>query len=328
MPEEKPEAQSLPPKLDLGKGVRPASPEVVIKPAAPSEAPGTTRTIPKTPSITLASGAEPTLRIRPVSPQGDEQKTVLARKDVPGVPGAAQEFQKKDTSRIPLEAAKAMAGEVATEGATQVGLAPKTIRITGSAPETVQVQKPKPAAGLPSEEKRKTSRVALESAVSAPQEASVGPKTIKLKRPSDMGGKVAPTVVRPAVPPAEAASKTAQLEPVQDVGVASATATQKKTIKVRRPVSRTSIRPAVSAEVTPAQTGVAVGALQMAPEEPVERTGPVFPILAIAALLVMCVLVYLLSSQAFGPDVCLTPYSYAKNGPNLPWSGKTTFTGQ
>jgi hypothetical protein len=42
----------------------------------------------------------------------------------------------------------------------------------------------------------------------------------------------------------------------------------------------------------------------------------------------MCVLVYLLCAEAFGPDFCLTQYSYAKGGPDLQWPGKMSLGSQ
>jgi len=244
---------------------------------------------------------------------------------IPLIPIAAPESSKRDTSRIPLEKATTMAGEATASGATKVGLAPRTIRIAPGTVSTVRVQNPL-AAGLPSEEKRKTSRVSLESAVELSPEAAAGPKTIRLKRPAEAAGKIVPTVIRSASG-SEALSATAQIEEPPEAagsgGAEASTVTQKKTIKVKRPVTRTTIRAAVQKE-QPA--GISPESIRVVAPVIVEaRTGPFFPILAMVALLVMGVLVYLQSAEAFGPDFCLTQYSYAKGGPDLQWPGKMTF---
>lgn len=55
---------------------------------------------------------------------------------------------------------------------------------------------------------------------------------------------------------------------------------------------------------------------------PVEKTNPVFPILAIAACLVIVALILMYMAQACGPDRSLTAFSSFTGGPNIGWPGK------
>jgi len=49
---------------------------------------------------------------------------------------------------------------------------------------------------------------------------------------------------------------------------------------------------------------------------------PVFPILALAAILVVCVTMFMFMAQTFGYNACLTQTSYWPTGPNISWPGK------
>ena len=55
---------------------------------------------------------------------------------------------------------------------------------------------------------------------------------------------------------------------------------------------------------------------------PVEKTNPVFPILAILACLVIIALILMYMAQASGVDRSLTAFSTFQNGPNINWPGK------
>ncbi len=55
---------------------------------------------------------------------------------------------------------------------------------------------------------------------------------------------------------------------------------------------------------------------------PVEKTNPIFPILAFVACLVIIALIMLYMAQGSGPDRSLTEFSSFPGGPNIPWPGK------
>ena len=234
--------------------------------------------------------------------------------------------KKKETSKIPLDAATSMAGDIASRGQTTVGVAPRTVRIKPGAGSTVRVGTP-PAAGVPTgvpggapagDQKRKTSRISLEAAIVPGGEQAQGtPKTIRLKRPSGTSGaKVAPAG---GASPGRLMSKTARLDTASVAGAGGATTpTRKKTIRVKRPTERTAIRAAGPAV---AQAGH-MPMVQMPGQAPADEPNVLFPLFAIAGILVIAVLVYAQCAQAFGPDSSLTPYSYAKDGPELSWPGK------
>ncbi|MBM4148442.1 MAG: hypothetical protein FJ224_05310 [Lentisphaerae bacterium] len=327
--------QGLPPKWDLSKGLSQPKPATGVAPvpspvsggdnAGLQSPPGVTKIVPKREgmSFTRELQAAPLSQGGVDRARGGEDKTIAAKKKetsripIPGASGAA-ETGKRKTSRIqPVEAG----------GGAGSGVAPKTIRIApaaGVSTGTVRVQKPPvppPGAGLPSEEKRKTSRISLESAVvGGAQVSSEGPKTIRLKRPAAADSRVSGTAGLSSA--ADVMNKTAQL----DVPAAPVTPTQRKTIKVKRPVSRVGIRP-VSSAVSQAGEGEAESVSIAGVNAPVpvseERTSPVFPVVAVFTLIAMVVLIYLQAAEAFGPDSCLTPYSSWREGPDLAWPGKT-----
>ena len=176
------------------------------------------------------------------------------------------------------------------------------------------------------DEKRKTSRISLEAAL-APQggaSSSSGPKTIKIKKPSE-----APTL-KAAV---KDSTKTAQLDDVADAAAKPATPSGRKTIKVKRPTQRPGVkgvtvkRPAGAPGVAVAKPVVAgagapvavQGIQQLAPA----KIGAFWPVTALLNLIVILVTIYMLCSQALGPDFSLTQLSYGlKKDIDLPWPGK------
>jgi hypothetical protein len=113
------------------------------------------------------------------SSEGGEKKPLFTLKpssEPAATPGVAA---KRETSRIPLDAAKPPAG----------GLEPKTIRIKPAAvPGAIKIGGPEGAEAGAS--KRSTSRISLESvlgaeAAKAGAAEGGGPKTIRLKRPGE-----------------------------------------------------------------------------------------------------------------------------------------------
>ena len=245
--------------------------------------------------------------------------------------------KKKETSRIPLEVAKRQTSRIPLEGTKQGGLtrspsseaeAPKTIRIKpatasqGAAPASPGAAKAE-TSNLEAA-KRKTSRISLESAMSTGTEEEGGPKTIKLKRPSE-----APTI-KAARPPAAAAAadsaakgQTARIDIPEEESEQDVSPTRKKTIRVKRPsgaAEGTGPKQEVkAAKGSPAEkAALAAANLQMGEPEP----HGAFSLVAIAAIFVCIVCIYMFTAQAFGPNHSLTQLSYGSPGLDLPWPGK------
>ena len=242
---------------------------------------------------------------------------------------------KRETSRIPLEVATAMHAA----SAAAPGTAPKTIRIKsagavpGVIPNVLASPQPAPAAAPApaapgtgsSADKRKTSRISLESALVP--ETKVGeesPKTIKLKRPSEA------STVKLAAPPAEAVapssqdakSKTARLDDLPPAEE-EISPTRKKTIKVKRPSGAPGAGVVELADEGGEGPAAAfhAAAMQAPPEDSPHWS---FAIAAVTTLLLAIVTVWMLCAQVLGPDVCLTHLSYGAKTTDLPWPGKVT----
>jgi len=261
-------------------------------PVEPSSRPGQ----PPRPSPKL--GASSTVMLTPLTPaQSGQPGAAVGIPQAGVVPGAAP-GSKRETSKIPLEAA------TSTEGGPKK---PKTIRIKpASAPGAASADAPAKDA------KRETSRISLEAALGTEEDAPGAPKTIRLKRPSE-----APTV---RAKPTEM-SQTARLD---GAGVEDAESpTQKKTIKVKRPTERKAVK-SVSA-----RHPIAPGAAREPAAEPVVDSAHwTFLTFAIASVLICFVLIYVLCAQTFGPNVdqtTLTPLSYGANDMSLSWPGKVRY---
>jgi|GEM_PF-1300219 len=244
----------------------------------------------------------------------EQKKPILTIKPETGGAAAptseARPAAKKETARIPLEAAKPPLTIVPPAGE------PKTIRIKpATTPSALRVggdQTSAAAEGKTAEQlsaaKRTTSRISLEAVLGTPGEggkpAEGAPKTIRLRRPGETAG------VRPIPAPGV---------PGQAEGVAAegeGAPTVRKTIRVRRAVETPEIaRPTIAR----AETLTPAGLESLAPEE---KVSVVFPLIALAAILVTCVLIYMFLGQAVGPDLSLTQLSMGARGLDLPWPGK------
>ena len=228
---------------------------------------------------------------------------------------------KRETSKIPLDAAKPAPGAAG----------PKTIRISPAKNAAVAQMAAADAEGS-DDDKRKTSRISLEAALAPDGDgaAAGAPKTIKIKKPSDSS-----TIKAAKGPSIKAAiddlSKTARLDDVTDDDAGPVT--RKKTIKVKRPTQRPGVQRTVKAVRPGTEGGAAVepqageaGPVPAAPGlmsvQAEEKMNPFFPICAILAALIMIVTVYMFCAQAFGPNVSLTQLSYWPSGPDLAWPGK------
>jgi len=212
-------------------------------------------------------------------------------------------LKKSETSRIPLNAAVAAAGEDKPRPG-----APKTIRIKpATTPTGLRAAPPVGAAAPdmprtvaePLAAKSKTSRISLETALApeTKQAQAAGPATVKLKPPSE-----APTVKVAKPPTAQATeetkaamSKTSRLDdlPAEDEESEDESPTRKKTIRVKRPDQQSGLKaPAVARVGGPVPPGTA------APQKTGTVGWIVFSVLAVAAVFVACVLVYVLAVQA------------------------------
>lgn len=257
----------------------------------------------------------------PDSTTAETEKKRTSRVDLP--PPAPQEATatlKKKTSRIPLDQVSAEPG--AATGAPVAGVgAAKTIRLSpaGPVPTITITPSPKALSGVlvPEDIKRQTSRIPLESAAATPAETTAGgsPKTIRIKRPAGLAATPIPApaepapVVEAAPAPAEPTAKsvTSRIDMPEEGTGDTGQATQRKTIKIRRPDGT----PAKPVPRSMAVARVEAQAAARAAEEDVAAPHAIFPILAAAAVVLLCVMVYVLLMQAF---------------PNLGWNfpGKVT----
>ena len=270
--------------------------------AAPAGAAPKAVATPK-PVANLGSPPSPTAKTVRLKPAGAAVGKVAALKPA-GAPAA-----KTATSKVPLEAAKM----------------PSDSALTIKRPA---VKKAAAAAEALGDSKRKTSRIALDSVLAAtdagqPEAPSTGPKTIKLKRPSEA---VTVKAVRkgPATASAGASSKTAPM----DEAAAAATPSGKRTVKVRKPTMK------VKSKAAKAGVGAAAPAKAAAVKEVpyVDSAHWLFVTFAVFAVLVVSVTVWMYTSQVIGPNYCLTQTTYSQpeiptdlhlqGATYLPWPGK------
>ena len=181
--------------------------------------------------------------------------------------------------------------------------------------------------------KSKTSRISLDSAIGVAPLTPMGgdknePKTIRLKRPSDLAApapvppKTSTTPIRQTSRIPDSALPTA--EPAGD----QASVTQKKTLKIKRPGAE-AVETAAPALGETRTEGFPEG-VQMTPIASLEAPAPkeessVFTALsavaALAAVVVLSLLTWCLMAQAVGPSANPnTAESF--NGPELPWPGR------
>ena len=302
----------LPPKLDLRKKGILRSHEAAEAPQADAApAADATADITITPPAGAAEQAAPAAAAQPVVvPAADDGKrptirlTPAAQAPAAAAPQAAapRPASKKETSRIPLEAAVAASDPAPS--------APKTVRIK---PAQTQPLAASDAAADGEDTKRKTSRISLEAALAADQAGKgEAPKTIKLKRPAEAatvklspapaaaataGAAVPAAQVPAAEPEAPAMGKTARLDEDLQGEEDGATPTKRKTIRVKRPTQRPGVKPSVSVARSP--SSAAQPGMEAAFAAPQASVGWLAPVLSIAAILVCCVLIYVLAAQAY-----------------------------
>jgi len=299
--EQKPNDEQIPPKLDLSKDGEGEKPDADKG---------------DTMQIRVPPGSEaPTLKIRPgVKPAGPPT-----------------EKAKKETSRIPLEEATTEP----SDGKGKPSATPKTIRIKPITKKKAAVAPPAAPEPASLDDKRKTSRISLDAVFSDTEKAegeapSERPKTIRLKRPTEAATiKIARRPTPPAAPSPEAVtpseaktvlSKTSRIDNLPEAEE-EITPTRRKTIRVKRP---TTSQPVKSLSIKRTDEETAEG-LDFVPEElppPPDEPNFLFPLFAVAAMLIVCVTIYVLCAQAFGPNASLTQLSWWPSGPSLAWPDK------
>ncbi len=297
------------PPADSPVGASPETVSVEVEPAADS-----------TPS---ASGPRPLMR--PVM----APKTIKLKKPVPlgikrDTPDPAAPFgSKRATSKISLPS-----DQDGAMTSTPVSLQP--IRIAQTTPiQAVTTQAAADASGNENiapvlappppqpapDPKRQTSRISLDSALGS--EGETGPKTIKLKRPVNSTAKIQGFDSSEV---GESRSKTAAIDLTTESSGDDTPDTQKKTIKVKRPSARPSLRTSESggAGGGSSATMFAPPAKSLAPADSAHWT---FILAGCAATIITGVLIYVLCAQAFGPNLSLTPLSYSSpdSTTELPW---------
>jgi hypothetical protein len=265
----------------------------------------------------------PKLNLKPQNPLVDlvnatpverDAKHHTAKIDLPAIPPETNGTLKKKTSRIPLDQVSAEPGAPSGSPVPGVGTA-KTIRLTNppSSPTITIVPSSKAIVGtmILDDAKRQTSRIPLESATTGSGESGdqpAIPKTIRIKRPT-----VTQSVPVPAAPLAQPTSpaqespfapksSTARIDlPEQEMTEEGGQVTQRKTIKIRRADGSVPAKPGPR---SPVVARMEQEAAEHAAEA-VSAPHPIFPTLAAVAIVLLCVLVYVLCVQAF---------------PNLNWS--------
>jgi hypothetical protein len=184
--------------------------------------------------------------------------------------------------------------------------------------------------------KSKTSRISLDSAIGVAPLTPMGgdknePKTIRLKRPSDLAAPAAPVPPKTSTTPIRQTSRIPDSAlPTAEAAVDQASVTQKKTLKIKRPGAEAAEAAAASASgETRAAEGFPEG-VQMTPITslealPAKEESSAFTALsvvaALAAVVVLSLLTWCLMAQAVGPGANPnTAESF--NGPELPWPGR------
>jgi len=265
----------------------------------------------------------------------------------PRITIASKPVGKSETSRIELsEARAANAAEQAKKTTVRIESPAPAVRMVSevermAAGGKIGVEKaksataPMPRASIPDLDaaKKQTARIDLQevlggdedifkrrtaildpSKIQAAEAASV-PKTIRIKRPDGATGLIKPVSepMTPSEPVAAEArkSETARIElPPEVAETAAAEApTRRKTIRIKRPegggpgMARPMVVSQPSLTISRAEPGAPrVGA----PAE--EEAGTLFSVFALAALLVACVLIYVLAAQVGTVETLAAPH--------------------
>ncbi|MBL7114942.1 MAG: hypothetical protein ISS35_04185 [Kiritimatiellae bacterium] len=260
-------------------------------------------------------------------------KNAVPPKTVSMKPPSAGIASKRETSRISLDE---VMGEGPAGGERTIRLKPVGSVNPASTPVPNMVsQSAEPAQTTEAEvsaAKRKTSRISLDSVLGgAPEASTEGPKTIRLKRPSEAAtvklGQSSPPPAKSAAP-APAATPAAPAAAAQ-TGESSVdpeiSPTRRKTIRVKRPsggVKMKSSATPVEGEASATSEGPSSAPVAQTVKE--DRPNWFFLVCEIAAVLVVCVAIYVFTSQTFGPNASMTELSYGAPEVFLSWPGRVS----
>lgn len=259
------------------------------------------------------------------------KRPVLRRPGEGAPPAAVPDAAKRKTTRIELPATD----EIEESEFKTVKLRPMPPPQPGSAPLPPGPKPPTPAQVQAS--KSKTSRISLDAAFGgdATAPASGAPKTIRLKRPTELSkgatGQVpSPVTARqtgriPSVPPLQT-SQTARLPTQQltDVGPSAGeeepSPTRRKTIKIKRPATAGGAHISVAASAADASADSDTPMMAI-PGAAAPAVGPdtahvTFIIAAAAALILALGVIWILAAQTFGPNAAVTGYAFSA-GPDI-----------
>ena len=186
-----------------------------------------------------------------------------------------------------------------------------------------------PSAAQVQAAKSKTSRISLDTAIGVAPEKE-GPKTIRLKRPSDLAAPATIVSKSPIAPVAPAsARKTSRIpDSALPMGEAddSATVTQKKTLKIKRPGARPEGEEAAASGGDGFPEGV-----QLTPLSPIDfpekKENAALTMIAVVsgsiAAVILLLLTLCLGSHAIGPDAGPNSLASISLGQTeLPWPGR------
>ena len=293
-----PETQSAPAVVAAATGI----------PTPPPANPRATARVPVPESVTAAPAAirPMTVRLRPVAPVTSPAHEPGSTQPIAKMPGSTQPITMMDLPAAAAAAPKQPQPPPAP-GSNPLPEGPKP-------PSSAQIQAAK----------SKTSRISLDSAIGVAPTEKEGPKTIRLKRPSDLGApSTTPTVQKSAQAAMRQTSRipdSALPTAESAVGVDSASVTQKKTLKIKRS--------GIKEEASAGEGEGFPEGVQMTPISPMEfpakAESSVFTtISAIAAgvaAVVLLLLTLCLGAHAMGPNN--GPNALASlPGPELPWAG-------
>ncbi len=296
-----------------------------------------------------------TVRLKPVVPKTDTQKTAEAEARMYTAAQPRETLVSAAsgrTARVPIPAIEDLeAADKKQEGvATSATVKLRPVRVPGASPLTpvmpsVDAHKPgsnplPPGPKPPSEAqmqaaKSKTSRISLDAAIGVAPEgpmSGTNPKTIRLKRPAKLAGTgKMPTSATGPVEEEKVKSRTAPIGktsripdeamPEQEED-SSATVTQKKTLKIKRKGGA----PVAEGDEGEFPEGVALTPIADLNYAPADESGPFTVVAAIAAMIAAVVVLLLticLGAHAIGPAAGRNSLASIRlGGMELPWFGK------
>lgn len=310
----RPSGNGEPPKIKLNLGSSFQRPKTGPKEDQPSAGAPSIRIRPtdkkaETTRIDLAMAQPPPPsekgETQPVRPDvGDLPKRATVRVDVPSAVKADTQRVKAETKRVdPSAISKATTMRVEVEERKKV----ETTRLDLA---SEAARKPAPKVDLrdlgetDDVFKRKTIPVGIPT---PPPPAAAKPKTIQVKRPvAPPAAKPGENIITPAPAPEAVAearkSETARIDLPPDVG--DRPTTRPKTIRIKRPDGTTARKALTIARPGEGEEPAAVAAATELPTVGAEEeAGTAFSILALVAVLVTCVLLYVLAAQTIAPGL-------------------------